>query len=483
MVRPTQNSADRAADDAPLTQPDTPESLLLPEDTIPPSNSPQHDATPVLTPPFNSSHHDAISTLPSSAPISKPTAEEVKAMVDDVSRRAFRSAPHAKSTALFPYLLEPDRTVWFPFSTDFNKHYAKTTTYSPGRFDPKHKPEDNWPAFVEEVWKHLEHYSAEGISPEQYAVMLKPHFPPVIWAHIYEAHVSSKPSPADRAYACKTVLHVYTIECYTFEARVQDFNNFLAGENRPDYYQSAVTFNNKFADLCRDTLYANYLHLLQIARLWSSSERSQFFNIRLCLNDFQAPEYDKVTVKIISQAITHGIQVSGALSRSKRQLTNSASSRPPGKRFKKGSNKARSPPFSSPSAGTPTITCTTDKFTRTFSSWSCWMRSRPLKELLNSTWEKTGPKRNFQPFQLPTINKPLSITRYERDFRSQHNLCTRCGNHSDDDDKQCELHPLYDDVKINDKTILGRDLLSFLNSTSITALFLISKYEEIKTIN
>lgn len=32
---------------------------------------------------------------------------------------------------------------------------------SPGQFRPRYSLEDNWPAFIEEVWKHLEHYNDE----------------------------------------------------------------------------------------------------------------------------------------------------------------------------------------------------------------------------------------------------------------------------------------------------------------------------------
>jgi hypothetical protein len=89
---------------------------------------------------------------------------------------------------------------------------------------------------------------------------------------------------------------------------------------------------------------------------------------------------------------------------------------------------------------------------------------------VNSAWKNIDAVRNFQPFQLPAINKPLILTKYEKAFRQEHNLCARCGNHSDSDGKQCELHPLYEDIKINDKSILGRDITSFLNGTSTAAI-------------
>jgi hypothetical protein len=141
----------------------------------------------------------------------------------------------------------------------------------------------------------------------------------------------------------------------------------------------------------------------------------------------------------------------------KRQLASATSSRPLIKKHRPDSNKAR---FTSSSSSTnmPFATCTTKKYTRVFPNWTCWLRSKPLKELVNSAWKNTDAVCNFQSFQLPTINKPLTLTNYEKAFRQEHNLCVRCGNHSDSDDKQCELHPLYEDIKINDKFIFGQDI-------------------------
>jgi len=50
----------------------------------------------------------------------------------------------------------------------------------------------------------------------------------MVWAHIYKDHISTK---------CRTVLHLYILECYTFEARVRDYNNFTAGEDPAIYFQ------------------------------------------------------------------------------------------------------------------------------------------------------------------------------------------------------------------------------------------------------
>lgn len=55
------------------------------------------------------------------------------------------------SYSVFPYLLEPDKSMGFPFSTEINEFYSEIAMYPPGKFNPKHRPEDNWPAFIKEV--------------------------------------------------------------------------------------------------------------------------------------------------------------------------------------------------------------------------------------------------------------------------------------------------------------------------------------------
>ena len=192
MTRPTRDSTDRGTDDEISSQP---------EET---NNSPLSD--------FGS--QNAATTHPNLA----PTANENRS--DNMVPSIGNNSPKPKSIAAFPYLLEPDKTFDFPFSTELNKQFTKTALYAPGLFSPRNRPDDNWPGFVKEVWKHLEHYAAEGISPKQYAVMLQPHFSSRVWARIYEDHVCTETDPVARARACQTVLHVYTIECYKFVARI-----------------------------------------------------------------------------------------------------------------------------------------------------------------------------------------------------------------------------------------------------------------------
>jgi hypothetical protein len=194
MPRATRSQAERAPVGTSTSQPDIEEDQPLTEydDLLPdPNNGPTQKVVPPLLPLAH-----------------KPTPKEIEILIDKLPNRASRNLSDNSSIAVFPYILEPDKTTSFPFSKDANKHFAKTAMYHPNQFSPKHKPEDNWPAFLKEVWKHLEHYKADGISPEQYEVMLKPHFSQVVWAHIYEDHVSSEPNPEERALACRTVLHI-----------------------------------------------------------------------------------------------------------------------------------------------------------------------------------------------------------------------------------------------------------------------------------
>lgn len=97
MDWPKGNSADRATDNPPLR---------LPKDGT-------------LT--HNSVHQDDNLSLPSSIPVPKLTSEEIKAIAHSLATRTPHGPPCANSVALFPYLIELDKTMEFPFSTEFNK--------------------------------------------------------------------------------------------------------------------------------------------------------------------------------------------------------------------------------------------------------------------------------------------------------------------------------------------------------------------------
>lgn len=174
----------------------------------------------------------------------------------------------------------------FPFSTEFNKTLFQNNHGLPRSVQTQIQ---SWRQLASVYWRSLETFRTlqrRGYPHEQYAMMLKPHFLPMVWAHIYKDHISTKLDPTSRAFSCRTVLHLYILECYTFEARVRDYKNFTAGEDPAIYSQSAMTFNSKFVDIYSKSLYRNYADLVQITRHWSPSEQSQFFSLRRCLNYF-----------------------------------------------------------------------------------------------------------------------------------------------------------------------------------------------------
>jgi hypothetical protein len=192
------------------------------------------------------------------------TDDELETVADDLKNRSSRDLSDIKSTAVFPYILEPDKTMGFPFSVEDNKHYTKTAMYHPGLLSPEHKPEKNWPEFIKEVWSHLTYYSVDGISPEQYEVMVKLHFSHQVWTHIFEDHVFSKPDPESKAEG--TVLHIYTLGCYKFEARIRDYIKFMAADNLFEFCQSLRTYEARFVTLHSKARYKYYLELLNIIR-------------------------------------------------------------------------------------------------------------------------------------------------------------------------------------------------------------------------
>lgn len=107
--------------------------------------------------------------------------------------------------------------------------------------------------------------------------------------------------------------------------------------------------------------------------------------------------------------------------------------------------------------------CFTKKYSKTFRNWKAWRKSKPLRVLINESWFSGLAVRTFQPFELPYKGQPLKITKFEKDFRSFHRLCENCGNHTSNDGQKCKHHPIYEDIKIDNDSILGKSL-STLNS-------------------
>lgn len=71
---------------------------------------------------------------------------------------------------------------------------------------------------------------------------------------------------------------------------------------------------------------------------------------------------------------------------------------------------------------------------------------------------------------MPTKNQSLRITRRERDFRKANRLCSRCGNHFEDDGMKWTLHPIYEDITVDDDNIMGKEIAIISSQTSIAAL-------------
>lgn len=139
--------------------------------------------------------------------------------------------------------------------------------------------------------------------------MLKPYFSPVTWTHIYEAHVSIKPIPETKTFAYRTVLHIYTLECYTLEARIRDYNKFLAPASLSEYQYSIDTDLALILELGMKVQYKNYLEYLLTTRFWSPAELRQFFIIHKCLSEFHSPDYKKITKNVIAEAMSYHLLI------------------------------------------------------------------------------------------------------------------------------------------------------------------------------
>lgn len=386
----------------------------------------------------------------------------------------------------FPYLLEPDKTVSFRFSTEPNKQFNKAQTSDTGRFNPNVTPTEDWGSFANQVWKYLEPYMIDGISPEQYSIMLKHHFDPKVWDRIYENQMRGK-TLTERAEFCDGVLHLYTLNCYSMEARVRDYNKYISSEDLTMITDSIYIFHQAHQLITADEKDVIYYHLLNLVRHWTPTERDTFFSVEKCLNSFSAPDMNKITPEVLKEAIAQSSQY-GQKRKSlrlhvpdrKRSSIDDDGDGLANKRTRKSDSNQASQ--TRRGAG-PHVTCDTAKYTRTFEHLSKWLKSGPIREKINDLWRNTGPKRTFQPFLLPLKNYNVSISREERRYRARNRLCRRCGNHDKDDGAQCTLHPLYDDVKADNDSILGRDRREWVQSTSLSPLRIHSTIGELSEEN
>lgn len=89
---------------------------------------------------------------------------------------------------------------------------------------------------------------------------------------------------------------------------------------------------------------------------------------------------------------------------------------------------------------------------------------------MNSQWNVGAKARDFQSFIPPFNGRSLLLTSQKRGFRSDKGLCLNCGNYKNDDGNACTLHPLYEHVQLDSRTILGVDLRKITTVAEVSAL-------------
>lgn len=208
----------------------------------------------------------------------------------------------------------------FPFTLETNRYYAKATTNEANKFNPSTTPRDDWPTFVREVCKHLEVYRIQGISPDQYKLMLKDHFTTREWKVIFERRVAAITNVKDGIVVCNTVIYWYSVECYQLEARIRDLNKLTRPESLSHYVESIKKYHNLRQKFKIKTPNNEYPDLLDAVRYWTREERRIFFSIRKCLNEIGAPIYEKITPEILAEAITETYLIEDDRKDRKRQL-------------------------------------------------------------------------------------------------------------------------------------------------------------------
>jgi BRCT domain type II-containing protein len=82
----------------------------------------QLDPTENPSPVNNNTSTDGATSL-SSTTVPRFT-DEIEARAKNAFKRSSRDLFDIKSTAVFPYLLEPDKTMGFPFSVEANKPHV-----------------------------------------------------------------------------------------------------------------------------------------------------------------------------------------------------------------------------------------------------------------------------------------------------------------------------------------------------------------------
>lgn len=111
---------------------------------------------------------------------------------------------------------------------------------------------------------------------------------------------------------------------------------------------------------------------------------------------------------------------------------------------------------------TSRLICTTEKYTKAFHGWYIWMSSKPLFNLLNSSWKSTRDQHNFQYFRFLTKGRSLLTTQEERNFTAKKRLCSQNSSYETGDGKPRKIHLLYNDVKRDHESILENDIKGLL---------------------
>ena len=358
--------------------------------------------------------------------------------------------PIEQYSVWFPFLLEVDRTSSFPFTLEPNKQYDKTLTLKLGSFQPTVTPSQDWTTFVNEVWKHISPYRSRGISAVQYQLTLEPHFTEKEWARIFGAMARAHPGAEESIEQSKLILHQYTLGCYSLEARIRDWKrDERPGDELESFVDSRMKFENLEMSLRNSSVLCHYYRLLLVVKWWTPDERSRFFKGKNYLNQFGAPVYKNITQQAVNEAREFTVSITR-----ERRLNQK---RQRGTYGETGDRKPKLRKFIEHDSA-HTHLCRTNKYLTAFGDYGGWVRSETLRDLVNQRWTSDSETRNFQPFKLPIKGRTLLPTNRERTFRSERGLCLDCGNHKKDDGVTCTLHPLYEDICLDNRTVFGTDL-------------------------
>lgn len=368
--------------------------------------------------------------------------------------------PEYATKVWFPYLMEFDKTANFPFSEKTNKQYTSALSDHP--FHPSVTPQTDWIVFAREVWDYIEPFLIPGISVDQYALTLKNHFTEEEWTQIYSGYIYSHTDPEAKARSGRAVLSRYTRYCYSIESRVRDLTRYLKMEDAKAFSTTVRRYRQLDRTISSRVPVSDYLELLHVICPWTSEERFDFLQRKDCLNAFGAPRYENMTKDVTDAALAQ-ITLNSLKKKSDKRPPTDESSSVLYKRPRTGENRRVTSDVQS-------RFCATRKYSNTFQNWKNWRQSESLRSLINDAWSHGAPLRTFQSFELPWKGRPLGVTKHEKDFRRSQGLCAKCGNHPSGEGQACKFHPIYEDIKLDNNTIMGKPLSSLTNEVRIAPL-------------